>query len=92
MTDNNQSTEEPTQEKASISIDVDDTLNSAISKILKGEKDITIYLSEKMARQIARAIFFNKKIATVPSMNDIPFINDTGEKLCQAKIKIIYKD
>ena len=83
MTKENQQTEE----EGGIGIYVDDTMDCAVHKILKGEENVIIYLPEKVARKIAAGVLEERV-----SIKNIPIIDDTGEKLCQAKIEIIYKD
>ena len=77
-----------TEQKEGISISTDDYLDNAISKIIEGT-EMTLYISEKMARKIAAAVL-EKKV----TIKNIPIkdINDLSKVLCQAEIEIIYDD
>jgi len=70
-----------------ISIRVDNIIDGAISKILIGEKDVVIYIPEKVARKIAAAVLEERlEINNVP-MTDM---NAGNKVLCQVNIEIFY--
>ena len=71
-----------------ISIGIDNILDGAISKILIGEKNVVIYITEKVARKIAAAVLEERaEIESIP-ITDM----SNGEVLCQVNIEILYSD
>jgi len=82
-------TKENQPKETGISISIEEYLDNAVSKILSGEKDVELYLSEKTARKIAAAVLEEREeIKNVP----VTDFNINAEMLCRAKIKIIYED
>ena len=72
----------------SVSLSTEEFLNNAISKILNGEKKVTFYLSEKVARRIVTA--FMKEETEVKGAYIVD--PNSGDLLSTASIEIMYED
>ena len=70
--------------KKGIYIAVDGTMEQAVHKLLEGTK-ATIYIPEKVAKQIATALL-NEKYLVKPTS----IVDSSGTVSCQAKIEITY--
>ena len=71
-----------------VSISAGELLDNAISKILNGEKNVTFYLSEKVARRIADAFMEEKTEAGDTHIVD----PNSGDLLSTVSIEIMYED